>query len=72
MPTSTQNTWTLGYEDVRMQGNQQATEVREPKDMRMWACEDTNKHPEYTNLRIRGCGDTGTQVSTHEPEDMRM
>ena len=36
--------------------------------MRMWGCEDTNKHTEYMSLRIRGCED----ASTHEDKDLKM
>ena len=57
---------------MSMQGYQQALRVYEPKNMRMWECEDTNKHTAYMSLRIRGCEDTRFQASTHEPEDMRM
>ena len=35
-----------------MRGYQQAPGVHERKNMRMWGCEDTNKHPEYMNLKI--------------------
>ena len=57
-----------------MQEYQQAPRVtNEPKDMRMWVCEDNKKHTEYMNLRIRGCEDnTRFKVSTHKPKDMRM
>ena len=55
-----------------MREYQQAPRVNEPKDMRMWGCEDTNKHTEYMNLRIRGCEDTRLETSTHKPKDMRM
>ena len=35
-----------------MWGYHQAPGVHEPKDMRMWGCKDTKKHPEYMNLSI--------------------
>ena len=55
-----------------MRGCQQAPREDEPKDVRMWRCEDTNKLTGYMSLRVRGCEDTRLQVSTREPEDMKM
>ena len=77
IPTSIQSTWTLEYQDLRMQGNQQAPEVHEPKDMTVWGCEDNYKHPEYINLRICGWEDVRIPTSTRSTwtwgyEDLRM
>ena len=55
-----------------MRWYQQVPRVHEPKDMKMWGCEYTNKHTDYMSLRIRGYGDMRLQASTHKPEDMRM
>ena len=55
-----------------MQGYQQAPRVQEPKDMRIWGCEDNNKHTEYMNVSTRGCEDTRLQESIRKPKDMRM
>ena len=57
---------------MRMRGYQQALGVHEPKNMKMWGCEGTNKRTEYMSLRIKGCEDIKLQASTHEPEDMGM
>ena len=57
---------------MRMRGYQEAPGVHEPKNMKMWWCEDTNKHTEYMSLRTKGYEDTRLQASTHEPEDMGM
>ena len=45
--------------------------------MSMWWCKDTNKHPEYMNLRIWGCEDARILTSTHSTwtqryENVRM
>ena len=45
------------YLDMWMWEYQQASSVHEPKDMRMWGCEDTNKHPDYLNVRTQRCED---------------
>ena len=55
-----------------MRGYKQTTGVHESKDMRMWGCEDINKHPEYMNLRIWGCEDLRIQVNTHKYKDIMM
>ena len=57
-----------------MQGNQQAPRVHERKDMRMWGCNDTNKHSEYMNLRTWGVRKRGCQQArrAHQPKDKRM
>ena len=34
------------------------------KGMRMWGCEDTNKHREYMNLRILGTKNAMITIST--------
>ena len=69
IPTSIRSTWTSGYGDVRYQ---HAPVVHKPKDMRIWGYENTNKHPKYINLKIRGCEDTRFQASIHKTEEMRM
>ena len=46
--------------------------THEPEDMKMWGCKDTNKHPEYMNLRVRGCEDEKIKASTHKHKDMRI
>ena len=57
-----------------MGGYQQVPRVHEPKDIRMWGCEDTNKHPEYMNLGIWRCEDAGIPTSIYKdnPNDKRM
>ena len=55
-----------------MQGYRQTPVVHESKDMRMWRCEDINKHPEYMNLRIWGCENVRIQVNTHKHKDIMM
>ena len=41
--------------------------THEPKDTRMWGCEDTSKR-----TWIWGYEDASIQANTYEPEDVRM